>query len=282
MTANLPHVTITTDGAARGNPGPGGWAALLQRDGAEKLLAGEELDDTTNNAMELLAAIRALEALRRPCRVTLRADSTYVIEGLKRLLAGGAPPQKNRALWERLAAAARPHTIAFEWVKGHSGDPRNERVDAAANDAAARAYAASEARRAAARPAGEWTLALCSPASARPVQWALHTPNGRRGGALAVAGVTEPTAVYQALVQGLEAARDLAAGTRVALAVVSNYELIVKQGRGEWKVKQPAQKELAARVARLRGELGEVRFEFAPTDEVLRLIDGSYRGARDG
>jgi len=128
-TKSLPSVTITSDGAARGNPGPGGWAALLQRDSKEKLLSGEHPDDTTNNAMELLAAISALEALKRPCRVTLRADSTYVIEGLKRMLAGGGPPQKNRVLWERLAAAARPHDIIFEWVKGHAGDPRNERGD---------------------------------------------------------------------------------------------------------------------------------------------------------
>jgi ribonuclease HI len=273
MTTNLPHVTITTDGAARGNPGPGGWAALLQRGGKEKLLSGEEPDNTTNNAMELLAAASALEALKRPCRVTLRVDSTYVIEGLKRLLAGGAPPQKNRALWERLAAAARGHAIEFEWVRGHSGDTRNERVDAAANAAAARAYAVAEARQASARPADEWLLALCSPAGRRPAQWALHTPIGRRGGALAVAeGVTEPTAVYQALVQGLEAAAQLAGGRKIALAVVSNYELIVKQGRGEWKVKQPAQQSLAARVAQLRDELGEVRFDFAPTEEVLGLI----------
>jgi ribonuclease HI len=275
MTSSLTDVTITTDGAARGNPGPGGWAALLQRGDREKLLVGAEPAGTTNNAMELMAAIRGLEALKRPCRVTLRADSTYVIEGLKRLLGGGAPPQKNRALWERLAAAARPHTLAFEWVRGHSGDPRNERVNAEANAAAARAYAASEAGQGVAPRAGEWTLALCSPSGQRPVQWALLTPDGRRDGTRTVAGVSQPTAVYQALVDGLAAARELAAGAQVALAVLCNYELIVKQGRGEWKVKQPAQQDLAARVAALRSELGEVRFEFAATEEVLRLIEGA-------
>lgn len=272
-TEHLPDVIVTTDGAARGNPGPGGWAALLQHGGKEKLLSGEEPGATTNNAMELLAAIRALESLKRPCRVTLRADSTYVIEGLKRLLDGGAPAQKNRALWERMAAAARRHTITFEWVKGHSGDPRNERVDAASNAAATRAYATSEAQRAVERPADEWVLALCSPAGRRPVQWALDTPIGRRAGTRVVAGATEPTAVYQALVDALEAARQLAGGARVALVVISNYELIVKQGRGEWKVKQPAQQELAARAARIREEIGDVRFDFAPTDAVLRLIE---------
>src|SRR5947208_16827772 len=112
---NLPHVTITSDGAARGNPGPGGWAALLQRDGKERLLSGEHPADTTNNAMELLAAISALEALNRPCRVTLLADSMYVIEGLKRMLAGGGSPQKNRALWARFAPARRLSSITVEW-----------------------------------------------------------------------------------------------------------------------------------------------------------------------
>ena len=270
---DLPAVTITTDGAARGNPGPGGWAALLQRTGGERLLTGEQPEDTTNNAMELLAVVSALEALRRPCRVMLRSDSTYVIEGLKRLRDGGAVPQKNRALWERLAAVAQRHTIEVEWVKGHSGDPRNERVDEAANAAASRAYAISEAQRALVRPAGEWVLALCSPGGRRPAQWALHTPAGDRAGALDPSGVTEPTAVYQALVQGLEAAQQLAAGAAVNLVVVSNYELIVKQGRGEWRVKQPAQQELAARVAALRDQLGTIRFEFAPTEEVLKLIN---------
>lgn len=276
MTANndYPRVTITSDGAARGNPGPGGWAALLQRaDGAEKLLTGEVAEATTNNAMELLAVAAALEALKRPCSVTLRADSTYVIEGLRRLLAGGALPNKNRELWARLVAAAKRHQIEFEWVKGHSGDPRNERVDAAANAAAGRAYAASEARAPAERPSDEWLLALCSPAGQRPVRWVLLTPRGRRAGELVVRGVTEPTAMYQALVQALEAALALADGQPVALAVVSNYELIVKQGRGEWRVRQPEQQPLAARVAELRGALGQVRFEFAPTAAVIEQIE---------
>jgi ribonuclease HI len=267
-----PEVTITTDGAARGNPGPGGWAALLQHGAKEKLLVGEEPSDTTNNAMELMAAIGGLEALKRASRVTLRADSTYVIEGLKRLLDGGAPAQKNRALWERLAAAARLHAIVFEWVKGHSGDPRNERVNAEANEAARRAYLAREAQRPATRPSDEWTLALCSPSGDRPARWALITSHGRREGMRAVAGVSQPTALYQALVDGLAAARELAGGARVSLAVLSNYELIVKQGRGEWKVKQPAQQELAAQVAVLREQLGEVRYEFAPTEAVLDLL----------
>jgi ribonuclease HI len=268
-----PVVIVTTDGAARGNPGPGGWAALLESAGHTRLLVGEEPGDTTNNAMELQALIGALEALKRPCRVIVRADSTYVLKGLQRLLAGGAPPRKNRTLWERLADAAQPHTISVEWVRGHSGDPRNEQVDAAANAAANRAYAASEAQRAGPPSAGAWVLAVCSPTANRPVAWALHTPVGRRHGTVEVAGITQPTAVYQALVQGLEAAQALAAGTPVTLNVISNYELIVKQGRGEWRVKHPAHKELAARAAALRHELGDVRFEFAPTEAVLALVN---------
>lgn len=271
-TPTLPAVTLTTDGAARGNPGPGGWAALLERTGGEKLLVGEQTDDTTNNAMELMAVVGGLEALKRPCQVLLRADSLYVIEGLQRLLAGGAPPKKNQGLWQRLLAAARPHRIEFAWVKGHSGDARNERVNSAANAAAARAYAASEQRRTTARPADAWTLALCSPAGGRPVQWALITPGGRHVGSQAVTGVTEPTAIYQALVQALEAAVAQAGSARALVVVLSNYELIIKQGRGEWQVKQPAQRALAARVAELRARLGELRFEFAPTEQVLGLI----------
>ena len=269
----LPVVTLTTDGAARGNPGPGAWAALLQRSGGEKLLVGEHVGDTTNNAMELMAVVGGLEALKRRCRVTLRADSLYVIHGLQSLLEGGALPKKNRELWQRLHAAAQKHVLEFEWVKGHSGDARNERVNTEANAAAARAYSTREAAQAQARPADGWVLALCSPAGKRPAQWAVLTPGGRRAGSLAVAGgASEPTTVYQALVQALEAARELAAGQWVDLTVMSNYELIVKQGRGEWQVKQPAQRELAAQALRLRAALGEVRFEFAPTASVLELI----------
>lgn len=269
----LPEVTLTTDGAARGNPGPGGWAVLLQRSGGEKLLVGEQASDTTNNAMELMAVVGGLEALKRVCRVTLRADSLYVINGLQSLLAGGALPKKNRELWQRLHMAAQKHALVFEWVKGHSGDARNERVNTEANAAAARAYAAREAAQAQARPANGWALALCSPAGKRPAQWALLAPQGRRAGSLAVAGgTTEPTVVYQALVQALEAARELAAGQPVDLTIMSNYELIVKQGRGEWQVKQPAQRELFAQSQRLRAALGQVRFEFAPTASVLELI----------
>jgi ribonuclease HI len=272
-THERPTVTITTDGAARGNPGPGGWAALLQHGNGERLLMGEGPEKTTNNAMELYAVVAALEALKRPCRVVLRADSTYMIEGLQRLLEGGSTPAKNRELWERLLAAARPHEIVFEWVRGHSGDPRNERVDRAANAAANRAFLAVEESRGSARSAEEWTLALCSPSARRPVRWALITPAGRSGGEVPGAGVTGPTAVYQALIAGLAAAQRLAGGTPVGIKVVSNYELIVKQGRGEWRVKNPAQRELAAHVAALRRDLGEVRFEFAPTEEVLALLD---------
>ena len=130
-------VLVHTDGACLGNPGPGGWAALLQFRDKERELSGGEAA-TTNNRMELMGAIMALEALSRPCRVVLRTDSQYVRNGIMTWLpnwikrgwkTAGGDPVKNRDLWERLVAAARVHQIEWQWVKGHSGDPGNERVD---------------------------------------------------------------------------------------------------------------------------------------------------------
>jgi ribonuclease HI len=272
-TNDLLSVTITTDGAARGNPGPGGWAALLQFGERERLISGEGPEHTTNNAMELHAAAAALEALKRPCRVTLRADSRYLIEGLQRLLAGGAPPEKNRDLWTRLLAAARPHAITLEWVRGHAGDLRNERVDRAANSAAARAYLAAEDQHDTAGCAEEWTLAVCSASADRPVRWALVTPSTRRAGEVPTRSTTQPTAVYQALVQGLSAARQAPGAAEAALEIVTNYELIVKQGRGEWRVRNPDQRPLAERAAELRAGLCAAHFRFAPTAEVLAIVE---------
>lgn len=130
-------VEIHTDGACLGNPGPGGWAALLRYNGRERELAGGERS-TTNNRMELLAAIMALEALKAPCAVDLSTDSQYVQKGISEWLPGwirrgwktaGGQPVKNQDLWERLHAAARPHRVRWLWVKGHAGHPDNERVD---------------------------------------------------------------------------------------------------------------------------------------------------------
>jgi ribonuclease HI len=130
-------VQIHTDGACLGNPGPGGWAALLRWRGIEREVAGGE-PDTTNNRMELMAAIAALEALREPCEVVLHTDSQYVRQGISEWMANwvrrgwktaGGDPVKNRDLWERLHAAASRHQVDWRWVKGHAGDPDNERVD---------------------------------------------------------------------------------------------------------------------------------------------------------
>lgn len=130
-------VTIHTDGACLGNPGPGGWAALLRCRGVEKTLVGGEAA-TTNNRMELMAAIAALEALRGPCTVVLHTDSQYVRQGITEWIGGwvrrgwrtaGGDAVKNRDLWERLHAACQRHRIDWRWVKGHSGDPDNDRVD---------------------------------------------------------------------------------------------------------------------------------------------------------
>ena len=136
----MERITIYTDGACLGNPGPGGWAALLRMDDKERELSGGEAL-TTNNRMELTAAIRALEALKKPCRVELHTDSQYVRDGITRWIHGwqrngwrtaDKKPVKNAELWQELLDAARPHRIAWHWVKGHSGHPENDRVDALA------------------------------------------------------------------------------------------------------------------------------------------------------
>jgi ribonuclease HI len=130
-------VSIHTDGACLGNPGPGGWAALLRYKGHERELSGGE-PDTTNNRMELMGAIMGLEALSEPCKIVLTTDSQYVRKGITEWMSNwvrrgwktaGGDPVKNRDLWERLHAASLRHSIDWKWVKGHSGQPENERVD---------------------------------------------------------------------------------------------------------------------------------------------------------
>ncbi len=139
----MSEVTIYSDGACRGNPGPGGWAAVLTTGNQERELSGAELD-TTNNRMELLAAIRALEALTRPCKIDLYTDSHYLRNGITTWIidwkrrdwrTADKKPVKNLDLWQQLDALAAGHAIAWHWVKGHSGDPGNERVDRLANAA---------------------------------------------------------------------------------------------------------------------------------------------------
>ncbi len=137
----MKHVDIFTDGACSGNPGPGGWGAVLRSGGHEKELCGGERD-TTNNRMELTAAIEALEALTEPCQVTLTTDSTYVRDGITRWLANwkqngwrtaAKKPVKNQELWQKLDRQASRHDVIWKWVKGHSGHPDNERADMLAN-----------------------------------------------------------------------------------------------------------------------------------------------------
>ena len=139
----MPSVTIFSDGACRGNPGPGGWAALLRYNSHEKLLSGAA-SHTTNNRMELRAAIRALQALKQPCQVDFYTDSRYLQQGITQWLAnwqangwltGRKTAVKNRDLWQALATAIRQHHIRWHWVKGHAGHPENEQVDQAARSA---------------------------------------------------------------------------------------------------------------------------------------------------
>ncbi|MCP5432108.1 MAG: ribonuclease HI [Alphaproteobacteria bacterium] len=145
MAAGPSHVEIFTDGACSGNPGPGGWGAVLRSGTHEKELSGGE-PATTNNRMELMAAIAALEALKRPCCIDLTTDSRYVRDGvvqwLPRWKANGfrtadRKPVKNEDLWRRLDAAAARHEVRWHWVKGHAGHPENERADALARAAIA-------------------------------------------------------------------------------------------------------------------------------------------------
>jgi ribonuclease HI len=140
----MSQVELFTDGACLGNPGPGGWAALLRRGDAEREMSGSE-SHTTNNRMELMAVIGGLEALRRPCAIILTTDSQYVMRGVVEWMPGwiarnwrtaGGDAVKNRDLWERLAKALAPHKVDWRWVRGHAGHIENERVDRLARSAA--------------------------------------------------------------------------------------------------------------------------------------------------
>lgn len=137
------EVEIFTDGACKGNPGPGGWGALLRYGEVEKELWGGERH-TTNNRMELMAAIQALESLKRPCSVALTTDSIYVKNGITEWLpnwkhrgwkTAARKPVKNEDLWRRLDDAVQRHKVSWHWVKGHNGHPENERADQLANRA---------------------------------------------------------------------------------------------------------------------------------------------------
>jgi ribonuclease HI len=136
----MTEVVIYTDGACSGNPGPGGWGVVMRWQGKEKEMHGGD-PLTTNNRMELMAAIQALEALQRPTTVSLHTDSKYLLDGITKWIQGwqrngwktaAKKPVKNDDLWRRLIEAMRPHDVSWVWVKGHAGDPGNERADALA------------------------------------------------------------------------------------------------------------------------------------------------------
>jgi ribonuclease HI len=149
----LPHVTIHTDGACSGNPGPGGFGAILAFNGREKELKGGE-PLTTNNRMELSAAIAALEALTRPCAVDLYTDSQYLRDGITKWIhqwkrngwrTADRKPVRNAELWQRLDAALKPHKVSWHWVRGHAGHAMNERADELAREAIREMQAAARA-----------------------------------------------------------------------------------------------------------------------------------------
>ncbi len=157
MNEQLPHVIIHTDGACSGNPGPGGWGAILTFGDHEKELSGGE-PDTTNTRMELMAAIAAFESLKRPCRVDLHTDSQYLRNGILSWIntwkhngwrTSDKKPVKNVDLWQRLDAALVPHQVRWHWLRGHAGHAMNERADELAREAIAEVRAAG---RAAAKP----------------------------------------------------------------------------------------------------------------------------------
>ncbi len=138
----MPDLYAYTDGACSGNPGPGGWGVLLQAHNGDKVVKERELNggiaDTTNNQMELMAAISALETLAKPSAITIVTDSSYVIDGITKWIHGwkkngwrnaSKKPVKNTELWQRLDEAAKRHQITWEWIKGHAGHPENERAD---------------------------------------------------------------------------------------------------------------------------------------------------------
>ena len=140
----MKRVEVFTDGACKGNPGPGGWGAILRMGHHEKELSGGEAQ-TTNNRMEMTAVIKALAALREPCAVTVHTDSRYVIDGMTKWIAGwqkrgwvnaSREPVKNADLWREMLDATARHKVAWQWVKGHDGHPENERADRLASDAA--------------------------------------------------------------------------------------------------------------------------------------------------
>lgn len=137
MTDKKEVINLYTDGACSGNPGPGGWAALLRWNGHEKELSGGE-KDTTNNRMEMMAVAQGLEAIKRSAKVKLHSDSKYVLDGIQKWMPGwkakgwktaDKKPVKNQDLWERIDSALARHELEYEWVRGHNGHPENERVD---------------------------------------------------------------------------------------------------------------------------------------------------------
>ena len=273
-----PNVTITTDGASRGNPGPGGWAALLEfeKDGEshERMITGEDTTNVTNNAMEVMAVAGGLQALKKACTVVLRIDSQYVIKGIKKLLDGwNGITEHNQEQWHLLVAAlhAHDHDIEIEWVKGHSGDERNERVDTEATAAANRAYANSDEQTSI---DSDWSVVVCMPTLAIPsVRWYANNGEREKYDQIEVGKITANTAAWQGVADAIQWLYDNAEGRYPSVLVQTNLEMIVKQARGEWKIKTPEHKPHAQRVAQLRAYFEDMQFQWAKTEVIEPLFN---------
>jgi ribonuclease HI len=226
--------------------------------------------------MELEGATQGLAALKRPCRVLLRLDSLYVKQGIEQLQRGVrfSDSKKNSERWAALAIQVQRHDVRMVWVKGHAGDRRNERVDRAANDQA-NGFVTVTAPVAAVSGGPVWSLGVISPGSDRPARWALRAEGVLRRGEVSVAKGAQAAAVYRALLAGMAAAGELPRSSEATLAVLTNFELLVKQCLGEWRVKDSGLQPLAADVARLRTGFGAVAFEHRRAEALADLFGGT-------
>lgn len=280
----VPVVTMTTDGASIGNPGAGGWAVLLEYGTTERLLSGPGSDSETNNRMELQAVIEGLRALKKPCAVTLRADSQYVLNGMQQILDGRSlvSGMKNGDQWHELAELMQPHTFTLQWVRGHADDARNNRVDQAAAVEAQAVLVASPTHQAeqqritaiidGLQMTDRWTLVVAAPPASQPSRWRLYTPDDIIDGV--VHERNSAVAAWRTFIAGLDAALEQSEELEeaIALDVLINADVVVKQATGIWSVEHPRLVPLAEEWAALQEDFSEVVLIRAADTQVLSLV----------